>query len=151
MFCLKSEDEKIFKLSIRLGQSLRRYSKQEEIDEPSLLQLQAMFFLLEKPQASMHQLAEHLSTSLAAATVLVDRLVKSEWVNRASDANDRRLVRLKLSEMGEKATQESLFRKIKRLKLVLNNITKDDKKTLLRILNSLTEKIESFDSKGGLC
>lgn len=75
--------------------------------ELSVPQFRALRFLRRHPQASLSDLAEHLGTSLPAASKLIERLVEVVLVHRASDATDRRQVRLTLTDQGCQALEDA--------------------------------------------
>lgn len=64
----------------------------------------SQYFLLRvlesEGSATVSDIADHLGTSVAGATGLIDRLVKSSLVERNRCEQDRRLVRVALSEEG---------------------------------------------------
>jgi DNA-binding MarR family transcriptional regulator len=75
--------------------------------ELSVPQFRALRFLGRRPQASLSDLAEHLGTSLPAASKLVDRLLETDLVHRAPDPSDRRQVVLTLTDHGRTTLREA--------------------------------------------
>jgi DNA-binding MarR family transcriptional regulator len=69
----------------------------------SVPQFRALRFVAKRPSGSLSGLAEHLGTSLPAASKLVERLVELGLVARAADPGDRRQVALSLTAGGEGA------------------------------------------------
>jgi DNA-binding MarR family transcriptional regulator len=55
---------------------------------------------------SIKEIAETLRVSGSAVTQLVDPLVKAELLNRQPDANDRRTVRISLTDQGQARLKE---------------------------------------------
>ena len=69
----------------------------------SIPQFRALLFVRRHPGTPLSDVAEHLGTSLPAASELVTRLVRDGLVDREADPSSRRRIRLTLSETG--ATQ----------------------------------------------
>lgn len=69
----------------------------------SVPQFRALTFVLRNPGTSLSQIAEHLGTSVPAASELVSRLVDQGLLVRATDPAERRRIRLTLSDEGCRA------------------------------------------------
>ncbi|HOE35837.1 MAG TPA: MarR family transcriptional regulator [Anaerolineaceae bacterium] len=94
------------KLSMAAIQQFRRQN------ELSTTQINALYYLLASPQASINSVANHFGFTKAAASQTIDRLVERGLVNRQVDPADRRGKRLCLTEMGkEKVAQASQARR----------------------------------------
>ncbi|OGO02447.1 MAG: hypothetical protein A2Y72_00165 [Chloroflexi bacterium RBG_13_53_26] len=65
-------------------------------------QLKVVLLIYLSGPTRMSVIASALDVSLATATGVVDRLVKTDMVARGSDPNDRRVVLCRLSDKGEK-------------------------------------------------
>ena len=59
-------------------------------------------------ESNMTDLAHSISVTTAAMTGIVDRLVKNKYVSRSSDAKDRRIIRIYLTEKGVKVFKKTL-------------------------------------------
>ena len=68
----------------------------------SVPQFRAMMFVRRNPGSSLSQIAEHLGTSVPAASELVSRLVAQGLVIRVTDPMERRRIRLTLSDDGRR-------------------------------------------------
>lgn len=69
----------------------------------SMPQMKILLILFIHGPQRMSLLATDLGVTLATATGLVDRLVERDFIIRASDPSDRRVVICQLSEIGNKA------------------------------------------------
>ena len=67
----------------------------------STAQVRALIHLAEYGPQTMGELAEGLQITTASATGLINPLVESGHVTRSRDANDRRVVRIRLSEQAQ--------------------------------------------------
>jgi len=98
--------DRAMKLSMAAIQQFRRQN------ELSTTQINALYYLLASPQASINSVANHFGFTKAAASQTIDRLVERGLVNRQVDPADRRGKRLCLTEMGkEKVAQASQARR----------------------------------------
>src|SRR5258708_2054443 len=66
----------------------------------SMQQLRAMYFLRDEEEMSVGRLAELFGIGLPAASLLADRLVRSGYVERSDDPEDRRSDLLTLTHVG---------------------------------------------------
>ena len=66
----------------------------------SVPQFRALLYVRRHPGSGLSEIAEHLGTSVPAASELVGRLVRQDLVVRATDPKERRRVRLTLSTGG---------------------------------------------------
>ena len=81
-------------------------------NELSTTQINALYYLLASPQASINSVANHFGFTKAAASQAIDRLVERGLVNRQVDPADRRGKRLCLTDSGEeKVAQASQVRR----------------------------------------
>ena len=87
-------------LSHLLAQANRHLSRQLTAEGVSLDQWRLMKVLSESGGLPMGKLAEELALNLPTLTKLVDRMVQEALVYRVPDPNDRRKVRMFLSDKG---------------------------------------------------
>lgn len=64
-------------------------------------QLRAIFLLAESGSIRMSPMAQELGITLSACSHLVDKLVRSDFVTRSADPDDRRVVCCTLTERGQ--------------------------------------------------
>jgi DNA-binding MarR family transcriptional regulator len=63
-------------------------------------QLRALLFVRRNPGTNLSALADHLGIGLTGASGLVDRLVRNEMLARETDPNERRRIRLTVTNQG---------------------------------------------------
>ena len=68
----------------------------------SMQQLRALYLLRDEEEASIGRLAELFGMGLPGASLLADRLVRSGYVERRTDPDDRRRVLLSLTRAGDR-------------------------------------------------
>jgi len=110
----------------------------ESMEEVTGSQLEALVLLHQSPSGlSMHELAEAQSITPSSATQLVDRLVKMELVERLREDEDRRLVRVHLSESARRKFEEMLRLHLRGLAAVTEALTDEELRTLADLLSRL--------------
>jgi DNA-binding MarR family transcriptional regulator len=87
----------------------------------------------------MGQLAETLSCDASNVTGLVDRLEARGLVQRRPSAADRRVKVLQLTPTGARLRSQ-LLRQMTRGSLPLSRLSRDQQRTLLKILEALVEE-----------
>jgi len=63
-------------------------------------QLRALLFIRRRPGSGLSPLAEHLGMTPPAASGLVERLVRADLVERATNPDERRRIQLRLTPAG---------------------------------------------------
>jgi len=104
----------------------------------SMVQLQTLHFLKQHPHSPMRKVAEYLGVELPSATSLVEKLVKTNIVERHTDEEDRRLVKISLTKKGDLLMAKAVEERRKNIEKVLSQLSSGDKKQLLTILKKLT-------------
>ena len=90
----------------------------------------------------MSEVANKFKISLPTTTSLSDKLVKSNLVERLHVANDRRVVKLKLTEEGIKLLTEAMKQRRLKANKLLSYLTQEEKKSLLNIMINLSNNIQ---------
>jgi len=112
----------------------------ETMEEVTASQLEALMLLHQAGSAvSMHQLAEAQAITPSSATQLVDRLVRMGLVERLREDEDRRLVRVQLSEAARQRFEEMMRLHLRSLAAVTERLSDDDLRTLVDLLARLAQ------------
>ena len=91
---------------------------------------------------TMGDLSRALNVPLSSATRIIDLLVKSECVVRLPDQDDRRVVRVALTETGtamSRAVSQAIQRRVERM---LRPFTAEERETLIALLRKLLAGLE---------
>lgn len=97
--------------------------------------LQAIHKLdIEKTGIPSGQIGEHLYTRIPDITRLLDRMADKDWVIRERDANNKRIVRTRLTKIGTELVEsaESSLRELESKQL--SNLSEKEKTDLLGLL-----------------
>lgn len=96
--------------------------------------------ILEKEgECRMTDIAGFLDVSTAAATGLVDRLVKYVYVERVFDPNDRRIIRIRLTRKGEVLVKKITLERRQMIMDIFGKISEKERGDYLRILTKIQE------------
>lgn len=101
------------------------------------LQLGVLEALLHLGPLCQHELGRKQLTSRANVTLLVDRLEDRGWVRRERDAEDRRSVRVRLTEEGRRFIEEIFPRHLLRIREALDVLSLSEQEELGRLCRKL--------------
>lgn len=96
------------------------------------VQFAGLRFILLHKEPSVSDVASGLSISTAAATNLVERLVKKALVKRQENPEDRRLLRLALTSKGKELLEAVRSDQLSRLSLIMNQMSPEAVENLAR-------------------
>jgi DNA-binding MarR family transcriptional regulator len=112
--------------------------------EISMPQVLAMEYLLKNTSVKMTDIARILGISTAAATGIVDRMVKKGYLRRKFDVDDRRIIRVELTSKGEEMIAKISSQRRKMFTKVFSRVSQEDRKNYLRILNKVRDILVSL-------
>ena len=84
-----------------------------------------------KAELTMTELSNNLTVSMPTMTAMVDRLVNSKMVERERDNTDRRVVRVKLTNAGEKTLRKLTRIRRKEMEKILMNLSGEEMESYL--------------------
>jgi DNA-binding MarR family transcriptional regulator len=108
-------------------------------------QLRALLFIRRHPGASLSPLADHLGMALPATSNLVERLVQTDLVERTTNPDERRRIRLTLTATGREHVERAQLLVRSRLRADLTAISPTDLDGLaasLEVLATLAREAE---------
>ena len=108
----------------------------------SMMQIQALVFIKQNPNVPMSKIAENLRIELPSATSLLNKLSELKLVERQTDPDDRRIVRINLTTAGQTLLKNAMMERTKKIEELLSFVSEEDQEALLRIVTILTEKLE---------
>ena len=116
-----------------------------QVTPPQILILE---FLARKGPSKMTDIARFMGTSTPASTGIVDRLVKSGYVIRSFDENDRRIVKIKINPKGLDLVKKLSFNRRNMLINIFGRISKQDRFDYLRILKKIRDNLIKEGDQG---
>lgn len=109
---------------------------------PTMLQVQTLKTIKENSPITASELASRLQMSPSALTQMTDRLIKSKFISRKNDKNDRRLILLSLTNDGEQHLASILKRMEQKANYILDPISAKDLETVVTIFEDFLQKYE---------
>ena len=118
--------ELLQELTAHTPAGVMRYLRHWSSGPLSLIHLNVLTLLESDGPMTMGGLAEALDVSQASATGIVQRMRKRDLVDRQSDPEDRRVVRVVMTETGRRLIDGVAAERRGRLELLLNDLTDDE-------------------------
>lgn len=103
-------------------------------------QLNVLELLLESDPMKPSDLIQHLSTTPAAVTTLLDRMERNELVVRTRDDQDRRIVWIKVSEKGAAEAERGKAIRHSLIEQSLDQISEYNQKLLVLLLGKVANQ-----------
>jgi DNA-binding MarR family transcriptional regulator len=128
-----------------LQQQLKRFretSRGNPEDRPFLFRILFALRNSESPP-TMGELSAELEIPLSSATRMADGLVRLKFVERRADPNDRRVVRLCMTEGGNQFVETAKRHMKERVLQVLQHFSEDDQAQLIRLLSKLVDSLQA--------
>jgi DNA-binding MarR family transcriptional regulator len=110
----------------------------------TMLQIRILHVIQEKKEITMRALAELMEVKPASMTSQINILVNKEYINRINDKEDRRSVKVSLTKKGIEVYSQLHAKKMKVLNKMLANISEEEKKELIKLLEKLHLSISQF-------
>ncbi len=119
------------------------FVKASEISMPQFFML---MHLHQREQCGISDLSEHMDTSTAAVSQLVDKLVQADLLLRTEDPNDRRAKKVELSPKGKALIEEGIEERYRWVNELADALSDEEAKKVseaFEILGSAMKRIES--------
>ncbi|MCK4777375.1 MAG: MarR family transcriptional regulator, partial [Actinomycetia bacterium] len=134
----KERDENLWKLYHKTACCFRGYnSKTWNRTDVTMPQMKVLFTLAHKGELTVSSIAKALRVKAPNITFILDRLEEQELVSRTRSREDRRLVSINLISKGQKLIDELMREKYESFQKVLEKMTGEEKKALLKGLQAL--------------
>lgn len=117
------------------------HKRPTSVDRFSISQLKVLMILSHEESFKMKDITEELGIANSSATELIDKLIKEELVERFRKADDRRVVRVKLTEKGRTFIDEMKELKKKVWRSMIEKSDEEDREDLLRVAKKFYELI----------
>ncbi|PEZ62463.1 MarR family transcriptional regulator [Bacillus anthracis] len=98
------------------------------------------------PNVTLKEISERLSVPKSTVSVNVDELVNLQLIERKQSDEDRREIKLKVTNQGQEASKKSIENSTsyKAMELALQQLQEDDVQTLLCIHKDLLISLQQF-------
>lgn len=113
-----------------------------ELNNLTLLQVQALKFIHSNEQVTPTDLSRTFQVSKPSASALVERLVEHGWLKRMSSSHDRRTTLLTLSKKAMEKLDGICEKRSTIAKKILQSLTTQEKNTLSKILKKIHDTLK---------
>ena len=119
---------------------------------PSHIPEGALFYsitssLYRKANLTMGELSKRISAPMSSATRMMNWLVDNGYALRLSDPDDRRIVRVTLTDEGRKLHEYIEGHIIKRIRETMHLLTREEQDTIIRIFDKLARLFNPREAK----
>lgn len=111
----------------------------EDAEDVTLTQFRSLVVLASRGPQGIASLAEALGVTPPTASRLCDRLVRKGLVRRRTDRNDRRQVRVGLTEAGRRLVDVVTARRRREIAELLRNVPEDARRSVVAGLQLLAD------------
>jgi DNA-binding MarR family transcriptional regulator len=87
----------------------------------------------------MRAISAYLGITPPSATSIIDELVKKGLIERQADPNDRRIIRLVISQKGDNQLTDSFKEFVKGFDHSMRRLSEKEKELLVKLLLKITE------------
>lgn len=134
----------------RVGESMaaisREFIKQQTGEfykvKITLPQLAILDLLNRSGELSMSDMARFMNVTTAAMTGIIDRLVRDGYVMRIPDPGDRRVIKIKLTAKGGKASKNILEQRRRLITKIFGVLSRDEREEYLKILTRIQDGLK---------
>jgi DNA-binding MarR family transcriptional regulator len=117
------------------------HKRPTSLDRFSISQVKVLMILSHKESFKMKDITENLGIANSSATEVIDKLIKEDLVERFRKPDDRRVVRVKLTEKGRNFIDEIKELKRKCWRSMIEKSDEEDREDLLRVAKKFYELI----------
>lgn len=114
----------------------------------TMAQLRLMYTLITDGEQAIGELAEKLSVRSPTVTGLTNRLIKQKLIERLSDPNDRRIVRIGLTKDGRRVLGEIEAASRAYLDRIFETMGEERVEELIRVLDGFTQAATAVQREG---
>lgn len=142
---IKPEIDAIFEAIVYLSTESRRITKElarrADLTGP---QLTVLKILEGVGDLSLSDLSERIRAQNSTVTGIIDRMEREGLVVRARSTEDRRVIRIKLTERGAKIARDIAVEPMEIFRSALDSLTPAETRDLLRILTKIARRVQSI-------
>ncbi len=101
----------------------------------------AIYTLGQSGAAIMRELAENLRLHVSTVTGLIDKLIEKGYVHRERSDEDRRIVRVSLTDLGRRAYEQELVKRADLSRAILDALDPEERQTLVRLFGKVADHL----------
>lgn len=134
-------------MDIFMHRSMRGWSQFAKSTGLSMPQFSILMQLHHKGPCGMSQISERFDISNAAASQLAEKLVQSEYIERAEDPTDRRAKVLQIAPKGKALIDAGVAERHRWLDELVKTLSVEEKAKVNEALTILTEVAKKMESR----
>ena len=146
---VKAEVDQVLEAIIYLYTESRRITKElarrAELTGP---QLTVVKMLESVGDLSLSDLSDRIRAQNRTVTGIIDRMEREGLVVRARSTEDKRVVRIRLTEKGARIAREIPIEPMEIFRSALGGLTSSETRDLLRILTKLARRVQTIVRRG---
>ena len=124
---------------IQYSHKFRKQTFQREFDEVMKGELFVIFYVLYKKEGvSAKKIKEKMDVSSARVAAILKNLEKKELIERIENPEDRRMIKVNLTQKGIELAKETQEDVLKHVLSMLDYLGQEDSEHLIRIMSRLT-------------
>ena len=144
----KKDVEIIDEIFLHLIDFSKKHILEESINnEISYEQFKVLFQLYGKEKVNMNEIGENICISNSACTILIDKLIKLELVERKRSDKDRRLVEVYITPKGKESLSNIIKKRHELVEGFLSSMTEHEQKIISQSILILSKNIQYFKDK----
>ena len=121
--------------------------KIEQVNDRDVFFTIGFIFSRQSKPITMGDLSRILGVPFSTATRTVDWLVTNNYIQRLADPEDRRVVRVELTEAGKQLYEVLNSLLLERTEQLLYNFSPDERKDLSHLLGKLVDNLEKYSAE----
>jgi DNA-binding MarR family transcriptional regulator len=134
--------ENLAELIVDTGRLIHRKTGSFGVGNISMLRYKLLHYICEKEDPTMKDVAAFLGIAPPTATVIIRRLIAAGAIARRIREGDRRVIRVALTSTGRKIITGTRKQIIRRLRPLLQNLSKKEIESLVIILKKINKHYE---------
>src|SRR5690606_3367766 len=134
-------------MDIFMHHSMRGWYQFAKSTGLSVQQFSILMQLHHKGPCGMSQISERFEISNAAASQLAEKLVQSEYIERAEDPNDRRAKILQLTPKGRDLIEAGFDERYRWMDELAKSLSAEEKRKVAEALTILTEAAKGIENR----
>ena len=139
-------DQILDQLNPIIARQRRAIARQGCLRAISSTHLHVLFLLMSEGELTMGRLAERLDVSLPNVTGIVERMVERGFVERTRSDDDRRIVAVRVTDLGRQTVDEIDMIRRSQMAAMLERLTADEQARALQTFTHMRRAAEELDA-----
>ena len=139
--------KQLISLLFNTGRAMKEHFSSQEGLTHNLLHIETIGFVLEKETPSMKDISAHLCITPASASSLIDGLVESGLLERGFGKDDRRIVRIRITQKGKELLEEGMRHGGEKMAVIFEEFKEKEVDDFIKVLERFINIINSKKTK----